>query len=85
MTKKKVITLEHSSKTLTNTHDQRNCKGTYCTIHYRSNHAMRAFPQHWRSDREIMERICPHGIGHIDPDEITEDRVHGCDGCCENV
>lgn len=85
MTKKRVITLEHSSETLTNTHDRHNCKGTYCTIHYRSDHSMRGFPQHWRSDRKIMERICPHGIGHVDPDEITEDKVHGCDGCCENV
>lgn len=30
----------------------------------------------------MMERMCPHGIGHPDPDEITLDVVHGCDGCC---
>jgi len=50
---------------------------------------MRSFPQHWRSDRAIMERICPHGIGHPDPDEYKlngksgwAEAVHGCDGCC---
>lgn len=33
-----------------------------------------------------MERICPHGIGHPDPDEINLDEngrsVHGCCGIC---
>ena len=79
---KKVITLEHTTETLTNTHAIEDCKGIYCTIHYRSNQSMRAFPQHWRGDRGFMERICPHGTGHPDPDEIVEDKVHGCDGCC---
>ena len=27
-----------------------------------------------------MERICPHGIGHPDPDDMTEDTVHGVTG-----
>lgn len=44
-----------------------------------------------------MERICPHGIGHPDPDDIAfkrnrprfgedmakADSIHGCDGCCQ--
>lgn len=58
------------------------CKGAHCVIHNPSDHMMRSFPTHWRSDRHIMERICPHGIGHPDPDDITKDGVHGCDGCC---
>lgn len=33
-----------------------------------------------------MERICPHGVGHPDPDEIDLEvnakGIHGCDGCC---
>jgi hypothetical protein len=30
-----------------------------------------------------MERICPHGVGHPDPDDVfATDTVHGCDGCC---
>ena len=49
---------------------------------------------HWRDDTNILERICPHGIGHPDPDTVTflkvkfEERgkvytdAHGCDGCC---
>lgn len=40
------------------------------------------WPQHWRGDRHLMERICPHGVGHPDPDDINPDGVHGCDGCC---
>lgn len=50
---------------------------------------MRDFPTHFREDRQIMERICPHGIGHPDPDDAAfrasrgdDDTVHGCDGCC---
>jgi hypothetical protein len=34
-----------------------------------------------------MERICSHGIGHPDPDDISiingkDDGAHNCDGCC---
>jgi hypothetical protein len=65
-----------------------------CVIHNPSDHCMRDFPTHWREDRGLMERICPHGIGHPDPDHLafvervlgTEqaqaEGVHGCDGCC---
>lgn len=63
-------------------HTADKCAGDYCTIHNRSDHHMRSYPQHWRGDRGIMERICPHGVGHPDPDEINQDRTHGCDGCC---
>ena len=81
--------LEHSSVRLA-THVEGTCIDQWCTIHNRSEHPMRVFPQHWRNDRDIMERVCPHGIGHPDPDEYRlrlEDGevqlVHGCDGCCE--
>lgn len=67
---------------LTNTHDASKCWNEYCTLHNFSNHHMIDWPQNWRSDRKIIERICPHGIGHPDPDEITDDKTHGCDGCC---
>lgn len=63
-------------------HPSDQCEGQPCVIHNPSNHSMRDFPTHWRGDRGIMERICPHGIGHPDPDEINSDRMHGCDGCC---
>lgn len=63
------------------------CKGEYCTIHNFSDHHMVTWPQNWRPDRRIMERICPHEIGHPDPDDPKfkdeYERVHGCDGCCD--
>lgn len=75
--------LEHSTQLLFNTHDPSACSGRPCTIHNRTDHHMRAFPQHWRYDRGLMERICPHGVGHPDPDSPPgTDMVHGCDGCC---
>lgn len=77
--------LEHSEEVLVNVHDQGKCKGEYCTIHDMSDHHMRSFPQHWRGDRYMMERICPHGVGHPDPDDPTDDTVHGCDGCCIKI
>jgi hypothetical protein len=78
--------LEHSGITIL-VHDSDKCIGKYCTIHNRSNHIMRSFPQHWRGDRAIMERTCPHGVGHPDPDEYKltlskYEGIHGCDGCC---
>ena len=52
---------------------------------------MRDWPQVWRDDTGVMERTCPHGIGHPDPDHMayvlsvnpeSVDGIHGCDGCC---
>lgn len=70
-------------------HPKAVCAGDWCTIHNPSPHHMREFRQLWRADRRIMERICPHGIGHPDPDDMAirtgKDRgVHGCDGCCRD-
>ena len=70
-------------------HDYGTCVEEYCTLHQRSNHGMRKYPQHWRGDRGIMERICDHGVGHPDPDEYRvlnglDDGIHGCDGCCQD-
>jgi hypothetical protein len=66
-----------------------------CCIHKPSDHPMVNFPQLWREDVGLMERICPHGIGHPDPDDLTFKKrqygsryesmsfqYHGCDGCC---
>ena len=79
-------TLDHSRESVT-AHASVGCQGEVCAIHSRTDHRMRAFPQHWREDRRIMERYCPHGIGHPDPDDLrvmtgADDGVHGCDGCC---
>jgi hypothetical protein len=66
-------------------HPKTKCKGQHCCIHNPSDHHMKEWPQNWRDDRGIMERICPHGIGHPDPDDPSTDKVHGCDGCCSTL
>ena len=78
--------LEHSNISLY-THEAGQCIGEVCTIHHRTAHNMRKFPQFYRFDRGIMERTCSHGVGHPDPDDIRivegkDEGSHGCDGCC---
>lgn len=76
-----------------NTHPRKVCRGRYCVIHHPSSHHMLEWPTHWREDASFMERICPHGIGHPDPDDLAyrlaheanADGVHGCDGCCSGT
>ena len=71
-------------------HAEHDCSGIYCCIHNPSQHNMVTWPTHWRDDRYLMERLCPHGVGHPDPDHIAflpKDKrrwesIHGCDGCC---
>lgn len=71
-------------------HESDICENQYCSIHNPSPHHMRDWKTHWREDRHLMERICPHGVGHPDPDHInhlliekqTIESIHGCDGCC---
>jgi hypothetical protein len=80
---------------LGNTHiESMDCHDHGCTIHSPTDHSMREFPTLWRADRGLMERLCPHGIGHPDPDHLTwyerthgaeaagTESIHGCDGCC---
>lgn len=78
------------------THPPERCIGEFCCIHNSSEHHMRTWSQNWRSDRGLMERICPHGVGHPDPDDLAYQRrtfgdaaqhagVHGCDGCCRGA
>lgn len=70
------------------THGPSQCAGEFCCIHNPSDHHMVTWEQYWRSDRGIMERICPdNGIGHPDPDDFRvrthrDTGIHGCDGCC---
>lgn len=65
-----------------------------CAIHAPSMHTMNAFPQFMRADKSyLIERLCPHGVGHPDPDSYSYFKskgmnwmgVHGCDGCCEGA
>lgn len=66
------------------------CSGRTCVIHNPTEHFMREWPLLWRDDRGIFERLCRHGIGHPDPDQLPywhemgleHEAVHGCDGCC---
>lgn len=76
-------------------HSKAACKFQPCVIHAPSPHKMRGFRTHWRADRKLMERICPHGVGHPDPDDLSfkkvfmssahvdAEAIHGCDGCCD--
>lgn len=85
-------TLEGGQKMYTHSPDL--CRGEVCCIHNRTQHHMREWPQNWRQDRQLMERICPHGVGHPDPDHLTYlertfgverrnlEASHRCDGCC---
>lgn len=78
--------------TLVRIHAASRCEGRHCPIHNPSEHALRNAPLNWRDDHHMMERICPHGIGHPDPDDLDYKRryqddttwleVHSCDGCC---
>jgi len=80
----------YAKENLTNVHDPSKCEGEHCCIHNPSAHHMANWPQLWRQDKGVMERICPHGIGHPDPDDAAYNRrigkdylsIHGCDGCC---
>jgi hypothetical protein len=76
---------------LVNVHPESKCAGRPCVLHSPSDHHMREWPTLWRADTGIMERTCPHGIGHPDPDDLAYHEtllghywlaVHGCDGCC---
>ena len=81
-------------QTVVRTHGPAKCAGRPCCVHNPSDHHMRTWPQNWRGDRGLMERTCPHGVGHPDPDDIAfkaatrgeryahYEAIHGCDGCC---
>ena len=72
------------------THGESECAGAVCVIHNPTDHHMREWPMNYRADRGLMERTCPHGVGHPDPDDLAFhvangrkwQSVHGCCGCC---
>lgn len=73
-------------------HGREACEGRACVIHHPSDHHMRTWPTTYRADLGVTERMCPHGVGHPDPDDIAyhtsrgQDHlsIHGCDGCCRS-
>jgi len=70
-------------------HAPASCAGSACAIHNPSAHHMRDWPINAR-ESTLIERVCPHGIGHPDPDSLAYFKrrgwdgygVHGCDNCC---
>lgn len=79
------------SSVMLNLHSDRVCAGTACVIHSPSDHHMRGWVLVWRDEKKLFERMCDHGIGHPDPDDLAYHmrqsrdwvEVHGCDGCCQ--
>lgn len=75
-------------------HGPESCGGRACPFHAPSRHHMVAWPiaMPITVDDLVIERVCPHGILHPDPDsldlaEIFDPTVkvlyqHPCCGCC---
>lgn len=79
-------------------HLKQDCQHRICDIHNPPQGLPESdWPTHWRADRGLMERICPHGVGHpttahmeflkeMDAVRGTTNSqwegIHGCDGCC---
>jgi hypothetical protein len=83
--------LGNSGVNLINVHPEVACAGRGCAIHaHPSEHPLKDAPMNWREDRNILERICQHGVGHPDADSAvylisigqSYQNIHGCDGCC---
>lgn len=58
----------------------------WCVIHNPMPGPWATWRTHWRTDRKIMERICPHGVGHPAAEYYqralsTLALDHGCDTC----
>ena len=70
-------------------HAESACRGNPCVVHRPSKHSMSHLPRHLR-ETGLVERTCPHGIGHPDPDSLAFFEhcgikgfdIHGCCGCC---
>lgn len=65
-------------------HRREDCRGRFCVIHNPQPGPWRDWPTNWRGDRKLMERVCPHGVGHPAAEDaawLSEGALHGCDGC----
>jgi hypothetical protein len=73
-------------------HNTGQCKGEGCAFHNPSDHHMIDWSMNYRWETGVLERFCPHGVGHPDPDDtawhVSQGRtwtsIHGCDGCCSS-
>lgn len=79
-----------SNQRMVGIHNASICFGRPCVIHNPSDHHMRDWVTHWNSETQMMERICPHGQAHPDPDDLEYHKSmdhaipdHICDGCCK--
>ena len=70
-------------------HDPAFCVGRRCSRHHPSEHHMRTWPKVWREHYGYSDRMCSHGVGHPDPDDVVHLQgsrevvtAHPCDGCC---
>ena len=77
---------------LTRVHSPGACAGENCWVHNPSPTHMITWPVRWRAEKRTAERLCPHRIGHPDPDDVAYNLMlgrdvssHGCDGCCETT
>ena len=91
--KAKSVRLEHSGQWLVGVHESASCEGRSCSLHRRTDHHMREFPQEWDRYAKRVMRKCPHELEHPDPDDngyflslgaevLLEKSRHKCDGCC---
>ncbi len=66
-------------------HPTAHCFGEWCAIHRPMPGPWASWPRLWREDRGIMERTCPHGVGHPVAEmvgRVRDDELdHACDGC----
>lgn len=60
---------------LSNVHPEGTCMDQHCTIHNPSDHHMRTWPMHFNHGSRQMERTCPHGQQHPDPDELNTNHI----------
>jgi len=86
--------LTETGQRILNVHRAGDCSGGNCPIHNPSEHYLADAPRHYVGDKQLMERVCEHGVHHPDPDALAHlARVHGaewaaeigvhtCDGCC---
>lgn len=77
---------------LWNVHPATACAGRGCPIHHPSQHRLVEWSLIWRDDAGKFERVCTHGVGHPDPDDLAyklsigiDQGIHGCDGCCQEA
>jgi hypothetical protein len=83
--------LSATGQEIRNVHPQNpECEKYGCPIHSPTKHCMDDLPITTR-EGGLIERTCPHGVGHPDPDSASYFQrinpnsgmsIHGCDGCC---